>query len=233
MRFFTSAILAVSALASTVYGLAAPMPVAATTVPAAVPTTSGDPLSGGANPIRAPLGNVPLVAGDPFTIMWTANYGNTVTLILRQGSDSNNLATVVEIATNIPNSGSFTWTPSKDLKGGSDYAIQIIAGASTNYSPKFEIKSDGKGVGTQTASTTKSSSTATSTSTSASKSSSTASASATKSASASGSTASTTPSSTSAPITAITDSAKGAAGKISSSPLALVLCIFASLMYFH
>jgi hypothetical protein len=70
MRFFATAAIAISALASTVYGLAAPMPAATTSTPPAVPTTSGVPLSGGANPIRAPLGDVALVAGESFTIMW-------------------------------------------------------------------------------------------------------------------------------------------------------------------
>jgi hypothetical protein len=171
MRFFTTAVVAVSAFASTVYGLAAPVPATTTTVPPAVPTTSGDPLSGGANPIRAPLGDVALVAGEPFEIKWcvfpfsrfplvddavaavrsdvfvfvfvlfcrpcrnfsenrkkcvssyritscrhhpssdlgliscdtyrTPNYGDQVTLVLRKGEDSNNLASIADIASEL------------------------------------------------------------------------------------------------------------------------------------
>jgi hypothetical protein len=135
---------------------------------------------------------------------------------------------------NIPNTGSFTWTPSKDLKGDDDYAIQIIAGASTNYSPKFEIKSEGKGLEASTSSTSTKTSSASKTATSTEASTATSeTASASESAEASASAEeSTVPSSTEEPITAVTDPATGAAGKM-SSPLALVLCIVASLVYFH
>lgn len=69
MRFFTTATVALTAFASTVYGLAAPAP-ATVTAPAAVPTVSGVSVSGGSNPIRQPLGDVALEAGQPFTIKW-------------------------------------------------------------------------------------------------------------------------------------------------------------------
>jgi len=58
MRFFTTATVAIATFASTVYGLAAPQ------------TTS---VSGGANAITAPLGDVPVEIGKPYTIKWYAS----------------------------------------------------------------------------------------------------------------------------------------------------------------
>ncbi|KAF2841164.1 hypothetical protein M501DRAFT_989717 [Patellaria atrata CBS 101060] len=42
--------------------------------------------------------------------------------------------------TNIPNSGSYTWTPSSSLTENSGYALEISAGEVTNYSPFFTIQ---------------------------------------------------------------------------------------------
>ncbi|KAI5857718.1 Ser-Thr-rich glycosyl-phosphatidyl-inositol-anchored membrane family-domain-containing protein [Tricharina praecox] len=231
MRFFTTATVALTAFASTVYGLAAPAP-ATVTAPAAVPTVSGVSVSGGSNPIRQPLGDVALEAGQPFTIKWDANYGDKVTLILRKG-DTDNLDIVVEIV-ETENTGSYTWTPPKELEGDDDYSIQIVAGSATNYSPRFTIKSEGAGIKSSSTTSATSSSETTSTAT---KKSSSATASESAEASGSASPSSTTTrrasaSSTEEPITAASDPADNAAGQL-SSPLALVLCIAASLVYFY
>lgn len=127
MRFsIAAAAVAFAALASVVRGLAAPGP----------QETGRPPVSGSANPITSPLGNVALQPGKPYTIKWyvsymrseasvrgqgtaqcrTAarvspagcplpglnvlrepNFGKSVTLRLRKGTDSNNLDNVLTI----------------------------------------------------------------------------------------------------------------------------------------
>ncbi|KAF8246027.1 hypothetical protein K440DRAFT_376255 [Wilcoxina mikolae CBS 423.85] len=239
MRFLTTAVVAIATFTAAVYGLAAP----ATT----------PPVSGSANAITAPLGDTPLVAGKPYTIKWSHNFGDKVTLRLRKGDDSNNLDNVLTIVcmyclpaplaravlltfhlslADTPNDGEYTWTPPTQLEAGKNYAIEIIANGSANYSPKFEIDSNGSGVSSSKASSfakpTKSSSEYPSSSAEPSAS---ASGSAEPSSSAS---ATSTESSGSAAQTSITapNEPKSAAGRM-SSPLALVLCIVAGLVYFH
>jgi hypothetical protein len=55
-------------------------------------------------------------------------------------------------AENLPNNGAFIWTPSKQLEGSDDYAIQILSEEplTSNYSPQFRIDSDGEGIPAQT-----------------------------------------------------------------------------------
>ncbi|KAF8542971.1 Ser-Thr-rich glycosyl-phosphatidyl-inositol-anchored membrane family-domain-containing protein [Trichophaea hybrida] len=218
MRFLTTAVVAIATFTSAVYGLAAP----ATT----------PPVSGSANAITAPLGDTPLVAGKPYTIKWSHNFGDKVTLRLRKGDDSNNLDNVLTIVSDTSNDGEYTWTPPTQLDAGKNYAIEIVANGSANYSPKFEIDSNGSGVSSSKASSsakpTKSGSEYPSSSA---KPSASASGSAEPSSSAS---ATSTDSSSSAAQTSITapNEPKSAAGRM-SSPLALVLCIVASLVYFH
>lgn len=49
---------------------------------------------------------------------------------------------------NLPNNGAFLWTPSPQLAGDEDYAIQIVSSdpLTSNYSPQFKIESDGEGI---------------------------------------------------------------------------------------
>lgn len=60
MRFSIAAAVAFAALSSVVRGLAAPGPQA----------TGRPPVSGSANPITSPLGDVALQPGKPYTIKW-------------------------------------------------------------------------------------------------------------------------------------------------------------------
>jgi hypothetical protein len=48
----------------------------------------------------------------------------------------------------LPNTGIFIWIPSPDLSGDTDYSIQIESDdpATENYSAKFRIDSEGKGI---------------------------------------------------------------------------------------
>jgi hypothetical protein len=225
MQFSTVA-LALAAISSTVY---------AASSSAAQPTASVTPIDGGANPIIAPLGSEALKAGDSTTIKWTPTTGDTISLILREGKDQDNLGTVSTIATNIDNSGSFTWNIPSSLADAGDYSIQITSDRDTsNYSPMFSVDSNVKASSTSSssssttsASTTTSSSSITTT-TSSHNSTSTHTGSSTKTSSSATSTDSSSPSATKA-ATDLT----GGASLQASSPLALVLCFIAGVLYFN
>ncbi|KAI5816224.1 Ser-Thr-rich glycosyl-phosphatidyl-inositol-anchored membrane family-domain-containing protein [Pyronema omphalodes] len=199
---------------------------------AALPQTA---ISGGANPITAPLGDVALEAGKPFTIKWAHDFGKQVTLNLRRGSDSLNLDDILVIAAQTPNDGEFTWTPPAGLKGGKDYAIEIIADGSANYSPRFQIDSKGPGIGAETAAPKPTSTAASSkptshsaTATGTASASATPSAEASESAVASGSEAAAQPTISAAPAAAAPASGAGAVG----ASLTMVLGAVAGALYF-
>ncbi|EMF17642.1 uncharacterized protein SEPMUDRAFT_146608 [Sphaerulina musiva SO2202] len=95
-------------------------------------------------------------AGEPLTLTWNPTTGGTVSLVLRNGA-SNNLNAGTTIASNIENSGSYTWTPDSDAVRGSDYTIQIINDQNdeeVNYSPYFVLDSDNTVASTTAASST-------------------------------------------------------------------------------
>lgn len=52
------------------------------------------------------------------------------------------------IAEDYPNQGAFIWTPPTELEGANDYAVQILSEnpLTSNYSPRFRIESNGKGL---------------------------------------------------------------------------------------
>ncbi|KAJ9648461.1 hypothetical protein H2199_001316 [Coniosporium tulheliwenetii] len=94
------------------------------------------------NPFNIPT-TFSFTAGEPTTITWEPTTPGTVTLILRSGA-SNNLNSGAPIATSIPNTGSYTWTPDPSVTRGSDYTIQIISDSDptqVNYTPFFVIES--------------------------------------------------------------------------------------------
>ncbi|PWW73748.1 hypothetical protein C7212DRAFT_330315, partial [Tuber magnatum] len=120
MRFFTGSLLAIAALASSVFAAE--------------------------NPISKPDGSAPLVAGESITITWTPTTSGPITLKLRQGP-SNDLKDVSVIVAGSENSGSYTFTVPKDTPSGDNYAIQISDDKTTdaNYTPLLSIKSDVSG----------------------------------------------------------------------------------------
>ncbi|KAJ0414241.1 hypothetical protein BJY00DRAFT_319001 [Aspergillus carlsbadensis] len=79
-----------------------------------------------ANEFNVPDGGYEFVAGEPTTLTWNPSTPNgTVTLDLLWGSivgssDSD------EIDSNVPNDGSYTWTPPDDLPDFSNYTICLI-----------------------------------------------------------------------------------------------------------
>lgn len=98
----------------------------------------------GPNAFIIPDPGLSFVAGESTTVEWDPTTDGTVTLILRSGS-SNNLAEGSVIASEIDNSGSYTWTPDQDITRGSDYTLQIVSDDNpdeTNYTPYFVVDSD-------------------------------------------------------------------------------------------
>lgn len=88
------------------------------------------------------------VAGVPITLKWSDAAG-PVTITLMNGPIGN--LKDVQTITSGQSSGSFTWTPPKDIPTDV-YALKITDGASTNYSPQFNYV--GNGVATPTLSAT-------------------------------------------------------------------------------
>ncbi|KAG0637957.1 Ser-Thr-rich glycosyl-phosphatidyl-inositol-anchored membrane family-domain-containing protein [Tuber brumale] len=177
MRFFTAALGTVVAFAALIS--------AQTTTGTSPPPTVTDSTE---NPITFPAGGT-IGSGSRITIRWTPSTQNPVTLVLRKGRGANS-NTITTIASEIPNSGSYDWTPSPSLPVGDDYSIQIISGGLTNYSPVFGIgpltstssSSTSNTTSTTSSSTSSSSSSSSSTTTSSSSSSSATSSSVTTSA---------------------------------------------------
>ncbi|CAZ85609.1 unnamed protein product [Tuber melanosporum] len=232
MRFFTVAL-------GTVVAFAALISAQTTTGTGPPPPAVTDSTE---NQINVPPGGT-IASGSGITIRWTPSTPGPVTLILRRG-DGNNLATVTNIASEIPNSGSYDWTPSESLPVGDDYSIQIISGSASNYSPKFGIGPPVSTSSSSTSTTTSTGSSSTSSSSSSSSStitSSSSSSSATTSATSSGanttisSTSRTSsrsiPTSTSSGATGGATSTNGAAQVV--SPLALVFFIAAGIAYLN
>lgn len=95
------------------------------------------------NPITEPITGVIVPAGQPFEITWTPTTSGTVTLVLLKGP-STNAVPQYAIVENIPNSGSYSWTPSTKLAPSSDatgYGIQLICDddGQYQYSTQFGI----------------------------------------------------------------------------------------------
>lgn len=123
----------------------------------------------------------------------------------------------------IPNSGAYEWTPTTKLAAGTNYAIQIVAAGTENYSAKFTIKSSGEGVPVSKAPVPSSSTTTSS-----------------KAASSTGGSSvttvknnTTTESSTSKPSEITSAEQKENSGVKMSSHLALIVCLVAGLVYLH
>ncbi|ELR06436.1 hypothetical protein VC83_08606 [Pseudogymnoascus destructans] len=106
-----------------------------------------------------------IAAGKPITITWTPTTNGKVKLELVHSDtgNSDDLKPVSTIQASIPNSGSFTWTPSSSIVNGEGYALKIVNDANPdeyNYTLQFPIKTD-----TDAAAPTSASSTAASSST--------------------------------------------------------------------
>jgi len=112
MRFFQSALLAVSALASV--ALAQSSTLSFTNVPTSV------------------------TVGKSYTIEWkTTDTTSPITITLRKGP-SGNLQTISTL-TSTATGTTYTWIPDKSLADGSDYALQITQGNQINYSGQISL----------------------------------------------------------------------------------------------
>lgn len=91
------------------------------------------------NPITVPAARQITPAGSPLDIKWEPTTSGKVSLTLWKGAQTN-LQNITNIAENIDNSGSYTWTPPKSLDKAADYAIKLdAADGSFQYSSQFEI----------------------------------------------------------------------------------------------
>ncbi|KAF8241827.1 hypothetical protein K440DRAFT_212052 [Wilcoxina mikolae CBS 423.85] len=85
------------------------------------------------NPIYTPsLGSI-VECGKPYSITWKPTSEGTISLVLLRGPSTNvkPIATIVE---GIPNSGSYSWTPSTDLEADTThYGIQLIQDSTGHY----------------------------------------------------------------------------------------------------
>lgn len=102
----------------------------------------------GSNPFNIPAGGYLLNAGQPTTFTWQPTTPGTVTLTLRDGANGDlNPGTVIQ--SNIPNDGSYTYTPPATTVEGNSYTIQITSDSdsdSVNFTPQFVILSPVKAV---------------------------------------------------------------------------------------
>ncbi|KAF7512668.1 hypothetical protein GJ744_000929 [Endocarpon pusillum] len=108
------------------------------------PANTAQPPSG--NPIGHPgLGEL-IPAGQTYTITWSPNNGDRVTLLLLRGP-STNVVPILTIAENIPNTGSYIWAsvPSTLQPDVTGYGIQLIVEGTGayQYSPQCGVKNDG------------------------------------------------------------------------------------------
>ncbi|KAJ5219144.1 uncharacterized protein N7498_001243 [Penicillium cinerascens] len=85
------------------------------------------------NPISSPGLNEQVPEGAPFTIKWDPTLGKTVSLVLLRGPSTNvvPLETIVE---DIPNSGSYTWTPGTNLQvDNTHYGLLLVVEGTGAY----------------------------------------------------------------------------------------------------
>ncbi|OAX78793.1 hypothetical protein ACJ72_06894 [Emergomyces africanus] len=93
------------------------------------------------NAFNVPPGGYNFAAGKTTLLSWNPSTEGPVTLKLQKGSDITPSSGII-IAANIPNSGSYPFTPDANLGPGSDYTIQIIDDADPdifNFTPMFGI----------------------------------------------------------------------------------------------
>ncbi|GFF51648.1 uncharacterized serine-rich protein C1E8.05 [Aspergillus udagawae] len=128
---------------------------AALAMAATKPDYTQDPTG---NAIVKPGLNEQVPAGKPYTIEWDPTTTGPISLVLLRGP-SNNVVPIATLADNIPNSGSFSWTPSTSLEPDTThYGLMLVVEGTGQYqySTQFGISNSD-----YTGSTSNSSSTAT------------------------------------------------------------------------
>ncbi|KAL2049038.1 hypothetical protein ABVK25_010709 [Lepraria finkii] len=102
----------------------------------------GAQFTDGSLPIGSPGLNQVVPAGQPFTITWTPTpkvKSVSIVLLIGPSTDIQDLSCIVN---DIPNSGSYVWTPSNDLVpyGNHNYGLKIISDESQNYKFQFSTQ---------------------------------------------------------------------------------------------
>ncbi|KAL4951321.1 Ser-Thr-rich glycosyl-phosphatidyl-inositol-anchored membrane family-domain-containing protein [Aspergillus filifer] len=93
------------------------------------------------NPFNIPSEGYSFTAGESTTLSWEPTTEGTVTLKLQWGSQFTS-STGTTIASNIANSGSYTWDVPSDITDHSDYTVEIISDSDSddnNYLPRFTV----------------------------------------------------------------------------------------------
>ncbi|KAH1849664.1 hypothetical protein KXX55_000362 [Aspergillus fumigatus] len=108
------------------------------------------------NAILKPGLNEQVPVGKPYTITWDPTTEGPVSLVLLRGPSTNvvPLSTIVE---SIPNTGSYSWTPSTDLENDvTHYGLLLVVEGTGQYqwSTQFGISNPGKAADTPAASVT-------------------------------------------------------------------------------
>ncbi|KAK2795539.1 hypothetical protein FQN50_009723 [Emmonsiellopsis sp. PD_5] len=95
------------------------------------------------NAFNVPKGGYQFEAGKPTTLSWEPSTDGTVSLRLQKGDGTSfTPGSGMVIVENIPNSGTYSFTPSASLGPGSDYTIQIIDDENPenfNFTPAFSV----------------------------------------------------------------------------------------------
>ncbi|OJJ63187.1 hypothetical protein ASPSYDRAFT_86829 [Aspergillus sydowii CBS 593.65] len=94
------------------------------------------------NAFNIPKDGYEFTAGESTTLTWAPSTEGTVSLKLQRG-DTFDSTTGTTIASNIANSGSYTWSVPKDIADHGDYTVEIISDSNpdaTNYLPQFSVQ---------------------------------------------------------------------------------------------
>ncbi|OJI97769.1 hypothetical protein ASPVEDRAFT_79459 [Aspergillus versicolor CBS 583.65] len=94
------------------------------------------------NAFNIPKDGYEFTAGESTTLKWAPSTEGTVTLRLQRG-DVFDSSTGTVIASNIANSGSYTWSVPKDIAEHGDYTVEIVSDSdpdSSNYLPQFSVQ---------------------------------------------------------------------------------------------
>ncbi|CAG7943197.1 unnamed protein product [Penicillium salamii] len=121
-----------------------------------------------ANPFNIPTDGYTFKVGEPTTFTWKPTTSGTVTLRLQWGSVTT-ATSGTAIASNIDNSGSYTWDVPSNLAAQPDYTIEIISDEDSNdynFIGRFTVEGATVSVTSATATSTTAHSTSESTSSS-------------------------------------------------------------------
>lgn len=78
-----------------------------------------------------------LQVGEPYEVRWAAHQPTTITLMLRKGIGKD-MRTIATIASDIPNNGTYTWTPSSEPD--ESYSVMLVDWRGYDESDPFTIR---------------------------------------------------------------------------------------------